>query len=222
VYGSEPTGIRFTVPANAKTPVKLSRESWEDVALTPAAAASMNLSALRAEVDLRLSPDPAAQEQVYAAMAPWQWRAEVNSNEVLGTAAGDSYMAEFRTLLSAGALLALSLAGVSLLVMTIGQISERRRPLAAMSAGGVPRGVLERSLLWQNAIPMLLGVLVAMGGGIGVGLLISRMIGGPAPTLDWGFIVTLAVAAAALVLAVTAATLPSLRSVTRVETLRAE
>ncbi|MFD2418367.1 FtsX-like permease family protein [Amycolatopsis pigmentata] len=221
-YGSKSTGSRFTVPANATTPAKMSRENWEDVALTPAAAASMNLSALQAWVALRLSSDPGAAEQVYAAMAPWQWRADVGSSEIAGSAGGDSYMAEFKALLSTGALLALSLAGVSLLVMTIGQISERRRPLAAMSAGGVPRGVLERSLLWQNAIPMFFGVLVAVGGGIGVGLLTERMIGGPKATLDWSFIVTLALAAVVLVLAVTAATLPSLRSVTRVETLRAE
>lgn len=212
----------MTLPANAKTPRKPSRTGWEQVALTPAAAASVNLSVLQVWMDLRLSADPGAVEQIYAAMAPWQWRADVSSGEVLGAAAGNSYLTQFKTLLSTGALLSLLLAGVSLLVMIIGQISERRRSLAAMSAGGVPRGVLERSLLWQNAIPVFFGVLVAVGGGIGIGALIVRLTDGAAPTLDGGFIVALAAAATALVLTVTGATLPSLRSVTKVETLRAE
>jgi hypothetical protein len=217
-----PQGGTVTVPANAKVPEEVTRGGEQTVTLTPAAAASVDLSELQAWVNVKLSSDPGALNEVYAAMAPWQWQADVSTSEILGHAAGASYLTELKTLLSAGALLTLSLAGVSLLVMLIGQISERRRPLAAMSAGGVPRGVLERSLLWQNAIPMFFGVLVAVGGGIGIGALVVRMTDESSAKLDWGFIAALAAAAVALVLAVTAATLPSLRSVTRVETLRAE
>jgi ABC-type antimicrobial peptide transport system permease subunit len=119
---------------------------------------------------------------------PWlterslRWGVSVCTTAVITT--GDDYLAEMVGLLSSGALLTLALAGISLLATVTGQISERRRPLAAMSAAGVPRGVLERSLLWQNAVPMLFGVLVAVVGGIGIARLLMRLMDGPPFALD--------------------------------------
>jgi hypothetical protein len=218
-YGSAPGQAPFTVPATAKAVTSVG--GWSTVLVTPAAATALDPSALAVSLAVRLDPArPDSAQAVYVAMAPLGWRASVYADEVITS---DGIVPALRGLLYAGALLTLSLAGVSLLVMTVGQISERRRPLAAMSAGGVPRGVLARSLLWQNAVPMVFGVLVAVAAGIGIGVLTLRLIGdGLSFVLNGTFVLIVASAAVVLVLAVTTATLPVLRSATKLEALRAE
>jgi CubicO group peptidase (beta-lactamase class C family) len=98
---------------------------------------------------------------------------------------------------------------------------ERRRPLAALAASGVPTGALARSLLWQNAVPVLLAVVVAVVTGIGLAQLVFRMVGDPF-TMDWLGVALYSGAATVLVLLVTAMTLPTLRSATRLAALRTE
>jgi ABC-type antimicrobial peptide transport system permease subunit len=123
--------------------------------------------------------------------------------------------------LYAGSLFTLLLAGVSLLVLALEHIRERRRPLAILAASGVPQGVLARSLLWQVALPIALGVLVAVLTGVGLAGLIVRLTGDPL-TIDWLGVGLLSASAAALSVLVTAMTLPFLRSATRLTSLRTE
>ncbi|MFG1920803.1 FtsX-like permease family protein [Cryptosporangium sp. NPDC048952] len=56
---------------------------------------------------------------------------------------------------------AVVVAAGGLLVATAEQILERRRTLAALSAQGTPTGVLARALLWQTALPLVPGVVLA-------------------------------------------------------------
>jgi ABC-type antimicrobial peptide transport system permease subunit len=123
--------------------------------------------------------------------------------------------------LYAGSLFTLLLAGVSLLVLALEHIRERRRPLAVLTASGVPQGVLARSLLWQVALPIVLGVLVAVLTGVGLAGLIVRLSNDPL-AIDWLGVGVLSVAAVALSALVTAMTLPFLRSATRLTSLRTE
>ncbi len=123
--------------------------------------------------------------------------------------------------LYAGSLFTLLLAGVSLLVLALEQIRERRRPLAVLAASGVPQGVLARSLLWQVALPIALGVVVAVATGVGLAGLLVRLTKDPL-AIDWLGVGVLSAAAAVLSVLVTAMTLPFLRSATRLTSLRTE
>ncbi|HVV19377.1 MAG TPA: FtsX-like permease family protein, partial [Pseudonocardiaceae bacterium] len=126
-----------------------------------------------------------------------------------------------RTALLSGALFTLLLAGISMLVLALEQVRERRRPLALLSASGVPRTVLAGSLLWQVALPVAVGVLAAIGTGVLLAALVLRL-SGTSLTLDWITIGTFSGVAALLVVLVTAATLPALRGAMRLAALRTE
>lgn len=121
----------------------------------------------------------------------------------------------------AGSVVVLFLAALSVLVLGIEQVRERRRALAAISAGGVGFGTLARSLLWQNAIPLCIGVALSVGGGTLLAYLFMRMV--PVPLqFDWLVVGSAAGLAAALVLFVTLLSLPALRTAVSVKNLRTE
>lgn len=126
-----------------------------------------------------------------------------------------------RTALYAGSIFTLLLAGVSLLVLALEHIRERRRTLAMLTASGVPRGVLGRSLLWQVALPIALGVVVALATGIGLAALVMRLTRDPM-VVDWAGVALLCAGAIALSLLVSAMTMPFLRNATRLSALRTE
>jgi hypothetical protein len=126
-----------------------------------------------------------------------------------------------RTALYAGSIFTLLLAGVSLLVLALEHIRERRRTLAMLTASGVPRGVLGRSLLWQVALPIALGVVVALITGIGLAALVMRLTN-ERMVVDWGGVALLCAGAIALSLLVSAMTMPFLRNATRLTALRTE
>ena len=94
-------------------------------------------------------------------------------------------------------------------------------PLAVLAASGVPRGALSRSLLWQNAVPLLLALVVALGVGSGLSVLLLRIISQPV-LLDWPGIAVLSGASALMVVVVTVLSLPSLRRATGALGLRSE
>jgi ABC-type antimicrobial peptide transport system permease subunit len=126
-----------------------------------------------------------------------------------------------RTGLYAGSIFTLLLAGVSLLVLALEHIRERRRTLAMLTASGVPRGVLGRSLLWQVALPIVLGVVVALLTGIGLAALVMRLTEDPM-VVDWAGVALLCAGAIALSLLISAMTMPFLRNATRLSALRTE
>jgi predicted lysophospholipase L1 biosynthesis ABC-type transport system permease subunit len=123
--------------------------------------------------------------------------------------------------LPAGSLITLLLAGASLLVPALEQGRARRRPLAVLAASGVPRSTLAWSLLWQNAIPFLLAMVVAVATGAGLGVLLLRVLAQPV-ALDFAGMGVPAGASVFLVLLVTVLTLPSLRRATGALGLRTE
>ena len=187
------------------------------VLATSAAARDLPLPRQQQMLHAVLAPDkPGAVERVRNVLAPVHWE-----TGIYAPTSNVQPIGKLKDLLHLGAVFTMLLAAVSLLVAATQQVADRRRALAAMNASGVPTGVLARSLLWQNAIPMSFGVLIAGGVGVGVGWLAMRnleLIFSP----DWAFIASITASAVVLVLAVTAATLPSLRSATRLDALRAE
>ncbi|QFU87666.1 FtsX-like permease family protein [Amycolatopsis sp. YIM 10] len=162
-------------------------------------------------------------DRAAAALSPLAWDVNVRAVQQPSTMSAqlDQRTGTFRAALMAASAFVLSVAALSLLMLSIEQIVERRRPLAALSASGVPLSVLARGSLWQNAIPVLVGVGLAIVAGLGLTVPTLRYVGLPF-TLDVGLLATMAGAAVLAVLVTTALTWPLLRQVTRLDGLRAE
>ncbi|GLZ38269.1 ABC transporter permease [Actinokineospora sp. NBRC 105648] len=175
--------------------------------------------------NLKVRFDPAdrdAPERVRNALQPLRWLTSTwtSTHSAPLTRNQDSYLTIRRGLLI-GSVFTLLLAGVSLLVLALEHIRERRRPLAVLAAGGVPGGVLARSLLWQIAVPIGLGAVVAVVTGVGLASLVIGETLGPM-VVDWSGVVVMTGAAAGLGVLVSVLTLPFLRSATRLNSLRTE
>ncbi|WP_329127714.1 FtsX-like permease family protein [Streptomyces caniferus] len=123
--------------------------------------------------------------------------------------------------LTACAAAVLLLIGCGLLISALEQLRERARTLSALDALGTPRAVLGRSVLWQTAVPVALGLALALGCGLGLGSLLLHMARRPLRA-DWWGILTLTGTGAAVVLGVTALSLPLLWRLMRPDGLRTE
>ncbi|MEV8443130.1 FtsX-like permease family protein [Actinosynnema sp. NPDC051121] len=225
LIGSDPdqSGPQWTVPAF--TAVKAPDDPFMyrfGLLVTPAAARDLPVDPDGASVLVEVDPDqPEIAEHVRNALAPMTWRAYTS---YFGQVEASQRVQEFQSIrqaLLAGSLITLLLAGASLLVLALEQVRERRRPLAVLAAGGVPRGALGRSLLWQNAVPLLLALVVAVGVGGSLAVLLLRIISQPI-VLDWPGIGVLSGAAALMVVVVTLLSLPSLHRATGALGLRSE
>ncbi|QYN22966.1 FtsX-like permease family protein [Amycolatopsis sp. DSM 110486] len=158
-------------------------------------------------------------DRVATAVASLTWHVEVDTDERASAPTG--VLGTIRAVLLTASLFVLAVAALSLLMLAVEQITERRRALAALAASGVPLGVLARSSFAQTALPVVIGVVLAVLTGTGLTLPILRAADIPLK-LDGGLIASMAGAAVAAVLVVTACTIPLLRQITKVESLRAE
>lgn len=215
----------WTVPATVRSAAQTPLAEKFDlgpVLLTPGAlgkAVSLNnaTAIYAAQVDPYNQDSP---DDISDALAPYLWRTQAFPlyTQPISRPA-DQLLGEARSMLMIGSLFTLAVAGASLLVLALEQMRERGRSLAALTAAGVPRGVLARSLLWQTAIPVVVATVVANAAGIAMAALVLRWTNLPI-TFDWSEIALFDVVAIAMVLMVTVLTLPALRSVTRLTTLR--
>ncbi|MEJ1197938.1 MULTISPECIES: FtsX-like permease family protein [unclassified Streptomyces] len=126
-----------------------------------------------------------------------------------------------RTGLFVGAACVLALIGVSLLVSQLEQLRERKKLLSALVAFGTRRRTLSLSVLWQTAIPIALGLLLATVVGLTLGTVLLKMTNTPVG-VDWAGVLTMTGIGAAVVLAVTLFSLPPLLRLMRPEGLRTE
>ncbi|WP_433617437.1 FtsX-like permease family protein [Dactylosporangium sp. CA-139114] len=140
---------------------------------------------------------------------------------ILSSTDVDSTFASIRRGLFAGAAVVLVLVGLSLLVGTLEQLRERRRTLAALVAFGTRRGTMAWSILWQTAVPVALGLLVASALGLALGALLLRIVVVQV-RVDWAGVGVVSGIAAGVVLLVTLASLPPLFRLMRPEGLRFE
>jgi hypothetical protein len=185
--------------------------------VTPAAFGSPVPAA--ADILVALDPaDPDAIERVrnatgqadpFAAVTMFQNRQTVDA------------LAGVQEALFVGAVALLVIIGASMLVNVLEQLRERRRLLAVLVAFGTRRATLSGSVLYQVTIPVVLGLTLAVGTGTGLAALLQSLVDIPI-RLDWPGIVGVSGAAAVVVLAVTAASLPLLWRLTRADGLRTE
>ncbi|MEU3774833.1 FtsX-like permease family protein [Streptomyces sp. NPDC032472] len=126
-----------------------------------------------------------------------------------------------RTGLFIGATLVLVLIGASLLVSQLEQLRERRKLLSALVAFGTKRSTLSLSVLWQTALPVLLGLALATAIGLTLGAVLMRMTRVPV-RIDWASVAAMTGIGGGVVAVVTLLSLPPLLRMMRPDGLRTE
>ncbi|WP_328649863.1 ABC transporter permease [Amycolatopsis sp. NBC_00348] len=226
LHDSEANGPEWTVPGGVKVVPSATTATAAEGTLfvTPGALGGLTVPASSVALYVSGTGDPQAlTDNVARAVNALAWNATVSKSSYLDDFhAQDQRMVEnFRSVLITAALFVLAVAAMSLLMLSIEQISERRRPLAALSAAGVPIGVLARGALWQTAVPVVVGVVLAIAAGLGLTAPILSLADRPM-IVDVPVLLALAGTTVAAVLLVTGLTMPLLRQATRLDTLRSE
>jgi uncharacterized membrane protein YhaH (DUF805 family) len=132
-----------------------------------------------------------------------------------------SVLGGVRQVLLVGTVALLVLIGASMLVNVIEQLRERRQLLAVLVAFGTRRQTLGGSVLFQVAIPVVLGLALAVLTGSVLALALQAAVEAPL-TFDWQGVGLTSGAAALVVLLTTAGSLPLLWRLTRPGNLRSE
>ncbi|MFE7181159.1 FtsX-like permease family protein [Streptomyces erythrochromogenes] len=126
-----------------------------------------------------------------------------------------------RTGLFFGAAAVLVLIGGSLFVSQLEQLRERRKLLSSLVAFGTKRSTLSLSVLWQTAVPIAVGLVLAAGVGVGLGAVLMSMAAQPV-RIDWPSVLAMTGVGAGVVAAVTLLSLPPLLRLMRPDGLRTE
>lgn len=194
--------------------------SAEDVVLaTPEAGAPIEEAEAGGRIWLRVDPSaPGIQEELRATVAgldpTYRMLFPMNieySSALLG----------IRNILIGGALASLAMITAGMVVGAVEQIRERKRVHAVLTAFGTRRRTLVASVLWQTALPMLLGISLATATGLGLGALLLDLVHLPV-TFDPVDVLIIAGGGIGMVLLTTLATLPALMRSMRPEGLRWE
>ncbi|MEU2338259.1 FtsX-like permease family protein [Streptomyces sp. NPDC013172] len=220
--GSPGVEAPWTVPAKLpKVPTRKDTLSTDlnGVLVTPSALPAKARTAPRGTVYLRLDTAvPDAEEQVRTVVMgidplayTWTWAATTR----------DPKYDTIRTGLFVGAAAVLALIGASLLVTQLEQLRERRKLLSALIAFGTRRRTLTLSVLWQSAIPIALGLLLAAAVGLTLGGVLMKMTSVPL-RVDWVSVLSMTGIGAGVVVAVTLLSLPPLLRLMRPDGLRTE
>ncbi|MFF2726732.1 ABC transporter permease [Streptomyces sp. NPDC058008] len=138
----------------------------------------------------------------------------------LTSVARDRQYASVQTGLALGAAATLMLIAASMLISQLEQLRERKRLLSVLVAFGTKRVTLGWSVLWQTALPVVIGLLVAIVGGLGLGAVMTWLLG--KTVTQWWLFLPMAGAGGALIVAVTLLSLPLLWRLMRPDGLRTE
>ncbi|MFB7429207.1 ABC transporter permease [Streptomyces hydrogenans] len=211
----------WRIPATARVvtarpdPVGLHRYG---VLATPRAIGAAPLENPRSEVLVRLDPSlPDAPEVVRNAALEIDPTATVRG---LSDTEQSSKFLSVRTGILVGSTLTMLLVAASLLVATLEQLRDRKRLLSSLVAFGTRRTTLGCSVLWQTAVPIALGLALAVAGGLGLGSVLLAMTG--QRVHDWWVFLPVVGVGAALIAAVTLLSLPLLWRLMRADGLRTE
>ncbi|OEV10413.1 ABC transporter permease, partial [Streptomyces nanshensis] len=115
----------------------------------------------------------------------------------------------------------LLLIGASMTVSMLEQLRERKRQLSVLVAFGTKRSTLGVSVLWQTAVPVVLGIGLAVAFGLGLGWALLRMTSDEGGA-DWLVFLPTAAAGAGVIALVTLVSLPFLWRMMRPDGLRTE
>ena len=220
-YDGDDRGLEvpWTVPANIRE-VNARKDSLQDytsLLVTPAALPAEAAPAVLSDgVYLRLDPSvPDSREYVRNVAARIDPLAQAFGWSA--TQENATYTS-IRTGLFVGSAFVLALIGASLLVSQLEQLRERRKLLSALVAFGTRRRTLSLSVLWQTALPVGLGLVLATTVGVTLGTVLLKMTRTPV-TMDWVSVLTMTGVGAVVVGMVT---LPPLLRMMRPAGLRTE
>nr|WP_308293148.1 FtsX-like permease family protein [Streptomyces sp. TS71-3] len=132
----------------------------------------------------------------------------------------DKQYTSVKTGILVGGAATLAVIAASMLVSQIEQLRARRRMLSMLVAFGTRRRTLALSVLWQTAIPVVLGTALATAGGLALGALILRVVA--KPVQQWSAFAPLAATGALAVLGITLCTMPPLFRLMRPDGLQSE
>ncbi|MGQ4512095.1 FtsX-like permease family protein [Streptomyces sp. DW26H14] len=211
----------FTVPSSARVVTALrgwEGESHSGVLATPAALDAARLHGARTVARVWLHGQvPDAVEHVRTTAGRLEPTVRVST---LLNRARDRQYASVGTGLKIGGTAVMALIAASLLVSQVEQLRERRRLLSVLVAFGTRRSTLAWSVLWQTAVPVVVGTVLAVAGGLVLGKVTLDLMAEPVKT--WWMFWPYAGAGAAVVLLVTLASMPPLWRLMRPEGLRVE
>lgn len=139
----------------------------------------------------------------------------------LGASEQSRQFRSIRTGLFVGAGCVLLLIGASLLVSQLEQLRERKKLLSSLVAFGTRRRTLSLSVLWQTAIPVALGLVLATAVGLTLGAVLLKMSAAKI-RIDWSSVLAMSGIGAGVVLVVTLLSLPPLLRMMRPDGLRTE
>ncbi|WP_322983871.1 ABC transporter permease [Streptomyces sp. S584] len=213
--------LRWTLPADARTVLSRKDPVGEDrwgIMVTPGAIDATALPGASTVSQIRIDDSvPDAAEHVRNTAA----RIDPGMRLVTMTSVErDRQYASIQTGLQVGATATLLLIAASMLVSQLEQLRERKRLLSVLVAFGTRRATLGWSVLWQTAVPVVLGLAVAVAGGLALGATLCWMV--RKEVSDWWLFLPLAGAGAALILLVTMLSLPPLWRMMRPDGLRSE
>ncbi|MDX2675427.1 FtsX-like permease family protein [Streptomyces sp. NY05-11A] len=214
--------IAWTVPADIVT-AKSSKGlvDWErgGFLMTPSALPKAAENTVRGELYLSIDESvPDAYEYARNTAAQLDPLAEPLA---WASAKQDKRFTSIRTGLLVGSACVLLLIGASLLVSQLEQLRERRKLLSSLVAFGTRRRTLGLSVLWQTAIPVALGLLLALAVGLTLGTVLLKMTSTPVG-VDWASVLAMTGCGAGVVLLVTLLSLPPLMRLMRPDGLRTE
>ncbi|MFJ5828427.1 FtsX-like permease family protein [Streptomyces sp. NPDC093089] len=188
------------------------------VLATPKAIDTARLDDPDAQVMVRLDPAvPDAAEYVWntaAAIDPTAWIRTLKDTE------RDAAFSSVRTGILVGSTLTMLLVAASLLVTTLEQLRDRKRLLSSLVAFGTRRSTLAWSVLWQTAVPIAVGLALAVAGGLGLGVVLLKA--GGQRVQDWWVFLPVTGIGLGLIAAVTLLSMPVLWRLMRADGLRTE
>lgn len=213
----------WTVPGATQVvdarPDPLNGSPRDGLLVTPAAAPSLALH--QADLSLYIRVDPTVPDVLDRVRnAVWAINPLGNISRFMLTMQTDRF-AQIQRGLSIGAVVILLLIGASLLVTVLEQLRDRRRLLAILVAFGTRRSTIAWSILWQAAVPILLGLTLAVIAGITLGAVLLQIVS-ERVSIDWTIVGSVTGTAAGVVLLVTAASMPALWRLMRADGLRTE
>ncbi|MDX2559625.1 ABC transporter permease [Streptomyces sp. TX20-6-3] len=188
------------------------------VLATPKAIDAARLDDPDAQAMIRLDPAvPDAADLVRntaEAISPTSWVRTLTDTE------RDAAFSSVRTGILVGSTLTMLLVAASLLVATLEQLRDRKRLLSSLVAFGTRRSTLSWSVLWQTAVPIVLGLVLAVAGGTGLGVVLLKM--GGQQVQDWWVFLPVVGIGLGLIAAVTLLSMPVLWRLMRADGLRTE
>ncbi|MGW3496986.1 ABC transporter permease [Streptomyces sp. NPDC001020] len=214
--------VKWTVPQDLKharvikDPNGMERDGF---LMTPSALPAQASGALSGEIYLSLDESvPYVKEHVRNTAVA----ADLFSNTTVWASTEQSTkFIKIRIGLLIGVTCVLLLIGASLLVSQLEQLRERKKLLSALVAFGTRRRTLSLSVLWQTAIPIALGLLLASAVGLTLGAVLLKMTA-ETVSVHWPSVLSMVGIGAGVVLLVTLCSLPPLLRLMRPEGLRTE